>query len=124
MKSIIFCNNFDKIMKFTVLIFVILLFGCNSLPTNDPYQLNNTVWVYVNKNDNNNRYTLSYTKEEVIFTIYRKSGTIYQASIHGTYTLSGDLLTEVYDDYIITSKYTGKKIFDLLDDKMIFRMQR
>ena len=110
--------------KAVITLLCIVLWGCSSTPSNVPYPLDGTTWVFINKDENDKRFTLSFTTEVVTFTIFNKDGSIDQEPIHGTYTLSGDTITEVFDDHTITAKYSSRRITDSIDTKMVFAKQR
>ena len=116
-------NNSFYLIAVLVLLSLFLL-GCNTTPANNPYPLDGTTWVYENRREDNRRFSLSYTTDSVTFTIFTRDGSVYQEPIQGTYTLSGNMLTEVYDDYTSFSTYSGRRIVDSIDTRMIFRLQR
>jgi hypothetical protein len=105
-------------LKILMALLLFCVYGCASAPlTRD--RLSGTTWAWVNQADGNKEYRLDYTVDTVTFTIYG-SGRIVQEPVRGTYTVSGNKITENYGNYTAISEVKGNKMTDLSDENMIF----
>jgi hypothetical protein len=99
----------------------LILAGCASVPENKN-PLAYTKWEWVNEIDAT-RYVVEYSDDMVSFTIFNENGSVYQEPVSGKYSLSENILTEIYGDFTTTSILSGNSITDSSNSTIIFIQQ-
>jgi hypothetical protein len=79
-----------------------------------------TTWEFVDRNDNDRRYRLVYTQNNVTFTIFNRDGSVFSPAITGTYTLQGTNLTKNFDGHIDRYVFEQSRIVSSANRSMIY----
>jgi len=79
-----------------------------------------TTWEFIDRNDNDRRYRLVYTQNNVTFTVFNRDGSVFSPAITGTYTLQGTNLTKNFDGYIDRYVFEQSRIVSSANRSMVY----